>query len=95
MTKGQMRVEVDQILDLLADYQVDEARRRLSMVRAELHNRNAGERSENVSEPVTDEVREGVLKMARDNPGMAQRTIAERFNIHNGRVNEILRGKRT
>lgn len=43
-----------------------------------------------ISNPITREIRKAVLRMHRENPEMANRHIAEHFDIADGRVTEII-----
>lgn len=90
MTKEDMRVEVDAILDAL-----HELYHRLYAVRDELHNRPPIMRGENTSVTVDGSVVEAVLAMHEAYPEMPQHEIAKRIGLNPGRVSEILAGKRT
>lgn len=47
-----------------------------------------------VSAPVTDETRQAVREFAAANPEMTMHNIATHFDLNQGRVSEILYGKR-
>jgi hypothetical protein len=90
MTKEDMRQELDVILATL-----DAVLGRLRVIRAELHNRPPTTRGECTSAPVDEELVALVLKLHADNPSMPQHDIAELAGTNQGRVSEILAGKRT
>lgn len=53
------------------------------------------EKGPRVSRKITPEIRRAVRAMKRANPKMAQIMIAKHLGINQGRVSEILKGKRT
>jgi hypothetical protein len=90
MTKEDMRVEIDAILDASHGLY-----HRLYAVRDELHNRPPVMRGEHTSVTVDESVIEAVIRMHEENPEMPQHEIAKRVGVNPGRVSEILAGKRT
>lgn len=56
--------------------------------------RRPSTRSPNHSDPITDELREQIRQTALLSPELSQFQIAEMYNVNQGRVSEILKGKR-
>lgn len=56
--------------------------------------RASGPRAEPHRRPMTPELKKEILEYHRSHPKEAQDKIAERFNVNQGRVSEIIRGKR-
>ena len=59
-----------------------------------MHNRSTGRAARNTSRAVTPQMRDRILWMHRNDPTMPQHDIASRCGTNQGRVNEVLRGKR-
>lgn len=67
---------------------------RLAELAAYIRRRKPVRKSAQVSIPLSDDLIEQVRRFANDNPEAAQVEIAQTFNINQGRVSEILHGKR-
>jgi hypothetical protein len=67
----------------------------LKAIAEELPNRSPIRRSPRVSPRVTPEIAEQVRRLALDNPTMSNHEIAAQLGLNQGRVSEILAGRRT
>lgn len=57
--------------------------------------RAIGARAPVTSVKMTDEIREEIHRIHKENPKLSQQEIARRVGVNPGRVSETLRGKRT
>jgi hypothetical protein len=93
-TKRKQREFLDELIGDMEAVRVDwlAVLRRLRLLRSELHNRpqHRGRRSA----PPTDMVRH-VIQHLHETTEMSQQEIAIALDVSNGRVSEILRGKRS
>jgi hypothetical protein len=90
MTKSEMREEVLQLLGILS-----EVEERLTILHGELQNRPRKTNGSPVSVPIDTTVVRKVQTLHMTDPGMPQHEIAKIVGINQGRVSEILAGKRT
>jgi hypothetical protein len=89
MIKSEQReVILDQIVTLqrVADT--------LAEVAEDMRNRTSPRRPD-TSAKITPELRTAVYEAWYEDPTLTQATLAARFNVHPGRISEILHGKRT
>ena len=91
MTKKDMRRELDNIMLVLA-----RVMSRVQVLRAEMHNRSPMKRAPAISAPISAEVEASIREMYRRHPEMTHAAIARAHDLNaDGRVSEIVRGKRT
>lgn len=60
----------------------------------EIGRRKLGPRAPVTSRKITDEIRERIRSIHKDNPNLSQAEIAIQVGVNPGRVSETLRGKR-
>lgn len=60
----------------------------------ELHRRPAGPKPPPVSQPMSEDLAEAIRALKQSSPRMTQVEIARKLQVNQGRVSEVLKGKR-
>lgn len=81
----------DRLRSIAAEAGIDELRR----LADELRRRPAGRKARPSSEPMTDRLAQQIRAYRRANPSLSQVEISRRFAVNQGRISEVLKGKRT
>lgn len=91
MTKDDMRQELDDLIKT-----VSAITDRLKVLRYEMHNRSPVTRAPTASRRMSAQMRESIIAMHEQFPKMTMSQIAHAHGLNSeGRISEILRGKRT
>ena len=67
----------------------------LTALAGEMGRRPIGPRAPSTSIKMSDEIRERILQIHKENPRLSQAEIVSQVGVNPGRVSETLRGKRT
>ena len=97
MTKGDMRDELDAMIGYINEVlkTLNKHQERLKIMRLEMRNRPPIKRAPSASVPLSPVIRQSIIAMNVKYPKMTMSQIARAHKLNSeGRVSEILRGKR-
>lgn len=86
-------MRIPEIADRLREVAVEQGLPELAGLADELR-RRPSQRAPARSRPMSDELAADILFCAGEHPGMSQADIAKLLNCNQGRVSEVLKGKR-
>jgi hypothetical protein len=87
-------MRIPEIADQLRVWAEEWGRPELIGAADELRRRPSGPRPRTVSQPMTEDLAETIRSLKSANPRMTQIEIARKLVINQGRVSEVLKGKR-
>lgn len=88
-------MKIPQVADRLREIAAEAGLSELSRLADELRRRPAGRKARPTSTPMTDELARQIRDCRRANPALSQVDIARRFRVNQGRISEVLKGKRS
>ena len=88
-------MRVPEVADELRELAVKHNLPRLAALADELPRRRIAKRTPNSANPMTDEIAEEIRRLKKLHPNESQLKIANRVGVNQGRVSEVLSGKRT
>lgn len=87
-------MRIPEIADRLREVAAERGLPELAGLADELRRRPAGPRPPTVSQPMSEDLAEAIRALKASNPRMTQVEIARKLVINQGRVSEVLKGKR-
>jgi len=87
-------MRIPEIADRLRDLAAERGLPELVGLADELRRRPAGPRPPAVSQPMSEDLAESIRALKQSSPRMTQVEIARKLQVNQGRVSEVLKGKR-
>lgn len=84
-----------EVQEQLRVFAQDWGRPELASLADEMRRRSSGPRPAPVSQPMTEDLAKAIRALKAANPGMTQVEIARKCRVNQGRVSEVLKGKRS
>ncbi|WP_345820463.1 hypothetical protein ABC766_00205 [Methylobacterium fujisawaense] len=87
-------MRIPEIADRLREVAAEQGLPELAGLADELRRRPAGPKPPTVSQPMSEDLAEAIRSLKAANPRLTQVEIARRCQVNQGRVSEVLKGKR-
>lgn len=88
-------MRIPEVADRLRSIAVEAAIPELTELADELRRRPAGRKAPPSAEPMTPQLARRIRAYRKANPSVSQVEISRRFSVNQGRVSEVLKGKRS